>query len=224
MKSRGKIAQKMKQSQFRHIQRELRRLLKRSAPNCSNNRTLTLDIGPVGICALDCDVCDVRFKDRAPACPDWTVRHEKEQIKTSLKEFFKTSTVEEIAVRFPDVATLLWALAEDAEEARSTPLIPEATSLGFFGTRVWVDTAEDLDALEESLKPVITRLEVLKTVAALLEVSEESAAEALSDMKEHWKGKAGLEGELADALERVGELERAVVKAPLSWWRRLWPF
>jgi hypothetical protein len=245
MRTRGQIAQKMKQVQFRALKRELGRLLKRSAPNCSNNRVLDLDIGPVGLCSLDCKVCDVRFDDRAPECDDWEVRHEKEAIKESLKEFFRTRTVSEIAVRFPDVAALMWTLTEEGDY-QAGPLLTDAvkaTSVELFQVQLWADTEEEREEFERGLKPIVRRLEASKKAADLLEVDPEAVAEAIEDIKaelhdvrESWNEQLAesdalrrevtrLSAELEVSEERVDDLkrERAEIQA-IPWWRRLWPF
>jgi hypothetical protein len=169
MRTKGQIAQKIKQAQFRHVQKELKRLLKRSAPNCKKNRSMELEFGPVGVCSLDCQVCDVRFHNRAPECEDWELRHSKDEIKESLKEFFRTRAVPEIAVRFPDVAALLWALADDADPQQG-PLMVGIPATTFFGIPVWVDTEEDHVQLKAAVAPILRYSVVLGALCETLEI------------------------------------------------------
>ena len=206
MKTRGQIAQKFKQAQYRHLKREIERLLKRTAPNCKNNRTLSLKIGPVGVCSLDCDVCDARFEDRAPECEDWDPRHEKDAIKASLKEFFQTRKVPEIAIRFPDVAALLWVLADDEEDPQAGPLIPQGVSVTLSGVQVWVDSEE----------------EVRQVSQAVVDLAQKYAAE-----REPGDAAAEKDKEIEHLLSRVRVLEDEVVTAlpeKTTWWRRWLPW
>jgi len=206
MKTRGQIAQKFKQAQYRHIKREIGRLLKRTAPNCKNNRTLSLKIGPVGVCSLDCDVCDARFEDRAPECEEWDPRHEKGEIKASLKEFFQTRKVPEIAVRFPDVAALLWVLADDEEDPQAGPLLPQGVSLTLGGAEVWVDSEE----------------EVTQVSQAVVSLAKKYAADMPSESDSKEKDE-----EIDYLRSRVRVLEQdAVAELPekMTWWRRWLPW
>jgi len=205
MKSKGQVAQKFKQAQFRHLKKELGRLLKRQAPNCKNNRVLALDIGPVGICSLDCQVCDVRFHDRAPDCEDWEPRHQKEEIKQSLKDFFQKKTVPEIAVRFPDVAALLWVLAEEKEDdPQAGPLLPTRDVLG---VEVLV---EEAGQMEEAVQRE-TRSLVDAAVGPVLFQVEDLTQQVRALTEER------------DALREMGNLA-ALSEAEIPWWKRWLPW
>lgn len=197
MKTPGQVAQKMKQAQYRHIKREIESLLKKTPPNCKSNRTLDLDIGPVGVCALDCEVCDLRFENRAPGCEKWEARHRKGEIKASLKDFFKTRTRAEIAVRFPDVAALLWVISE--EEAANPPvLLEEVCDL------LGVESGDLLGHLSE------------------LQGELERAREKEEEVQTYAQEAERLRGQLeALLLEPVEEPE---VPAPVPWWRRWLPW
>ncbi len=129
MKKAGEVGQKLKQVKFRHIKRELDKLLQTKSVNCrfnyflktgskNENKLLSLLGGGVYICKcpdLDSRICDSRLEDADAAqnCSFFSLRHDKEKIKDSLKEFFKDRSVSEIAIRFPDVASLLWVLEDD---------------------------------------------------------------------------------------------------------------
>lgn len=132
MKTSGEVGQKLKQVKFRHIKRELEKLLETKSVNCrfnyflkpgtqNDNKLINLLGGGVHICKcpdLDSRICDNRLedKDNATTCPYFSLRHDKEKIKESLKEFFKGRSISEIAIRFPDVASLLWVLEDDDYE------------------------------------------------------------------------------------------------------------
>ncbi len=129
MKTTGEVSQKLKQLKFRHIKRELERLLETKTQNCrfnyflkpaseSHNKLLNLLGGGVHICKcpdLSDRICDSRIEDKdiAEDCPYFSLRHDKEKIKNSLKEFFKQRDISQIAIRFPDVSSLLWVLDDD---------------------------------------------------------------------------------------------------------------
>lgn len=118
MKTSGQVAQKMKQARFRHLKRELENLLKVAPRNCIHNTPIKTHRGYVGVCALDVETCDSEVKDRSKGCSDFEAPRTKEEIKTSLKKFFETGTIPEIAVRFTDVAALLWVLSDEDETFR----------------------------------------------------------------------------------------------------------
>jgi len=89
--------------------------------NKNINNLISLLSGGVYICKcpdLESRICDARLedKDAATTCPYFSLRHDKDKIKESLKEHFKGRTVSEIAIRFPDVASLLWVLEDDDYE------------------------------------------------------------------------------------------------------------
>ena len=248
MKTRGQVAQKFKQVRWRHVKREVRRLLRRSAPNCVNNRNLDLDIGPVGVCVLDCNVCDARFEDRAEGCSEFLPSHTKEEVKASLQEFFRERTVPEIAVRFPDVAALLWVLLEEGgEDPQSGPLLPHALADTLLGVPVWFDSEAERGLLHKALGSYLADHETVSALSALLETDDSSVVAAFQGDREEWESKleaVAEEGEakdrklekLAEALaEEVSEAEalretlselrgRTTAMNSRPWWRSLWPF
>jgi hypothetical protein len=249
MKTRGQVAQKFKQTKFRHIKREIRRLLKQTAPNCQNNRTLDLDLGPVGVCALDCEICDARCGDRAPDCADWIPRYDAEEAKESLRNFFQTRSVAEISVRFPDVAALLWVLIEDgADDPQEAPLFPGGLPTDeFFGVQVWVDSDEELETLREGSKPYLVAHEVVRMLtqelgekpedllvkARNLQEDLDRAGAEIAGLKQKTgdlEGKVSvLEGEVQIKSEEIQKLltrleSPTTISESRSWWRSLWPF
>jgi len=129
MKTDGEIKQRLKQIRFRTIKKEIENLLKRTASNCRFNyllkpqgqdTTQLCDMLEGGVYICKCPdynthICDTRFSQEDPAvkCPYFDTRHNKDLIKQSLSGFFDNAPVEEILVRFPQIATLLWVLQED---------------------------------------------------------------------------------------------------------------
>ncbi len=151
MKSAGQIFQKMKQARFRHVKKEVEGLLKQTSKNCTNCALVDYPNHPVGICKLDFQVCDSRLKDRADTCGKFTPAHGKEEVKQSLQDFFNLRSVHEIAVRFPDVAALLWVLdGETPEGEEISPsksreeYFPGGVLAGtFYGIQIWVNSEQD---------------------------------------------------------------------------------
>lgn len=151
MKSAGQIFQKLKQARFRHIKKEVEGLLKQSSKNCVNHTLVDYPNNPVGICKLDFQVCDSRLRDRADTCGNFSPAHSKEEVKQSLQDFFSRRSVHEIAVRFPDVAALLWVLEGEVLEDEQTPR-PESGEEYFpggilagnlHGKQIWVNSEQD---------------------------------------------------------------------------------
>ena len=232
MRTPGEVAQKLKQVRYRHLKKELKRLLKQTARTCKHNTLVETRGGESGICTLDCKACDT-WLDRSSDCGKWEPRHTAEEIKESLKEFFKTRPVHEVAVRFPDVAALLWMLA-DEDDPQAGPLIPNAVpTTTLYGIELWVDTREELEILEDLAKEyerdrkVVEELEgVLKTEPSHLVKSvqdlltyKNAAMEEADEFREEFK-KA--EKKIAE-LEKNEALREEVVVAP-SGWRRWVPW
>ena len=146
MKSAGQIYQKLKQARFRHIKKEVEALLKKTSRNCSHFSPLPELPNPLGICKLDYRVCG---KERSANCEDFAHLHGREAIKGSLQEFFSKRDIADIAVRFPDVAALLWVLEgetfeDDPHEGDDEDYVSGSVLVGtFYGLQVWVNTERD---------------------------------------------------------------------------------
>jgi hypothetical protein len=243
MKTVGQIAQKLKQAQFRHVKREVRRLMKTAPENCTSNRTLTLDMGPVGVCSLDCQVCDLRFEDRSATCDLFEQKHAADEVKASLREFFKIRLTSEIAVRFPDVAALRWAMQEEEEEGSDWVIRQIATLLG---TPVYALTGDEdgeeleaiLSTLQEGLRASEDRnmrkqaeldrqeveLDRQKAELGQQKAEMDLLRGLLSPGKEEWEPGTPWPEEDTDEVDydEVFEVDEYVNHNP--WWRRLWPF
>lgn len=105
MKTEGAIQQKLKQVRFRHLQRELEARLSEEPGNCKH-------LTEQGACKVHNAPCGQKAH-RPPTCGVFENANEKEELKTSMKEFFSTRPAAEIAARFPDVAALMWVLDGD---------------------------------------------------------------------------------------------------------------
>lgn len=148
MRTEGQIHHKLQQAQYRHLKKELSRLLRRSPGNCVFNRQTLLPLGKVGVCSKDCQTCDPVINDRSVECPLYELAHDKDALKESLTTFFRERTVPEIAIRFPDVAALLWVLVGE-DSAQRGALISDAIPVTtLYGIPLWVDTQAEVLELE----------------------------------------------------------------------------
>lgn len=251
MKSKGQILQKIKQASYRHLKRELSRLLSQRSFNCQNNRLVKLpqEIGEIRVCALDCQICDPASDDRAKSCGLFEPKHDKDEIRESLKRFFLERPVNELAVRFPDVAALLWTILDDSDPQRGDLLPDACPTHSLFGVPLWVDKEEDLQGVREYLERLSRDHESIKSIRlmlneALLEEEEGSedfdpayrVRELLRDYKEEQERSSRLasqvrELEIAvsnlisdrDTLNRIEVRRRGDSDVnSRSWWARLW--
>ncbi len=149
MRTSGQVFQKLKQARFRHVKKEVEALLRKSSKNCTNNVLVSGAGEPLWVCRLDYQACGGKALDRADTCGSFAQAHGKDAVKKSLQDFFATRSLPEIAVRFPDVAALLWVLEgevpeEEAALEYSEDYLPGSVLAGEFqGLRVWVDSTED---------------------------------------------------------------------------------
>lgn len=208
MKGEGQISQKAKQLRFRHLKRELDRLLAQTSRNCEYNTLVTGLSGTLGVCRLDCKTCDPNVTDRADSCGSFKALLEKDKIKESLKTFFETRPPEEIAVRFPDVAALQWVL--DPGEGSLFPA-PVAT---LFGVPVWVETEDELkemrrifSELEKTQEGLLRDQERLLQIGVLLDSRGEEVIPALQKkMSELNSQSLALEDERKTSTEKTVQI------------------
>ena len=118
MKTEGQIRHKLQQVTFRHLQRAVRTALSRRPENCVYNGAVDLPTGEVHYCklietregtALPCDEAFGGIK-QAGECPTFACKHTKEDVRGEFTTFLQTSDVATIALKYPDVAALLWAM------------------------------------------------------------------------------------------------------------------
>lgn len=119
MKSEGAIRHKIKQVRFRYLKRAIEENLARRPENCTHNSPID---GSVRICFAQLDVgarsgvvCDERFDGcgRAATCPMFAAARTKDEIKAGFYRDLDTMTFPEIAYNYPDMAALLWVLADE---------------------------------------------------------------------------------------------------------------
>ena len=170
MRTSGQVAQKLKQVRFRHLKKEMSRLLKVSCWNCKNISPVTVQGGgKLGVCKLDFKTCDPSVQDRSESCGVFEPIHTPEEIKESLQEFFHTRQVHEIAVRYPDVAALLWVLLDGEEGSpQEGPLLTGVQVGTFFGTEIWTDTPEEAFNLTREISVLLEKARIPGEIAGLL--------------------------------------------------------
>ena len=214
MRPRGQIHQKLKQVRFRHLKKELSRLLRRAPTNCEHNQ----QVGPdkLGVCSLDCKVCDGQQGDRAPQCAVFSPRYEKEGVKDSLNAFFDNRPIHEISVLFPDLAALAWVLRDEGLE-EIEPLTDQEL-LHLDGVPLWADTPEQREILKENLGFLQARSDALDSLAERLscDVDLESIWDELRERETNQEVRIkqtelNLERAL-EQLEVVREANQAIVK------------
>lgn len=239
MRTPGQIAHKLQQAAFRHRKRELIRLLAVKPQNCAYNATVKTAGGTVGVCRLDCKTCDPSVHDRTEGCASFKLGHPAaEEIKASLTEFFRTAPVEEIAIRYPDVAALIWAL-DDPEKPERGRLIPDASpTTSLWGIDLWVDTKEELEALSEIGRTYEEERALLGALGRALGVDSTELPAALKTLQERLQALleevASKTAEVAEALSAKEAAERRakmaedraaeLVPAPSGWFNWRWPW
>jgi hypothetical protein len=124
MKTEGQVRQKFKQVCYRHRKKLLEKSLSRVPDNCAHNRQL--DVGgtrPVGFCSLLIEdpgewqglVCDVhRDPELAKTCPKFRPPIETDDIKAAFKALVEDPERGLLALKYPDIAALLWVLDDVA--------------------------------------------------------------------------------------------------------------
>lgn len=123
MKSEGAIRHKIKQVRFRYLKRFIQESLDRKPENCAHNAPLDgSGDEAVRVCFAQIDpvsrrgvVCDDRFGgcDRASACAMFTPARTKSDVKAAFYADLDGMTFPEIAYNYPDMAALLWVLADE---------------------------------------------------------------------------------------------------------------
>lgn len=211
MKSAGQTFQKMKQVRYRHIKREIEGLLRKTPRNCANNSQLQTKSGSLGVCKLDCQLCDEQANDRFETCEDFSPSHSREEVKASLQNFFSSRSIPEISVRYPDVAALLWVLEGEDLEGEKIPedredYFPGSVFVGeYSGAKVWADSEEEarsirtfhanlhadaieqqrtIQTLKEELSQFSSLISSLKEENQRLRDSQSQSAQTLNMLKE----------------------------------------
>jgi len=123
VKSEGAIRHKIKQVRFRYLKRSIEEGLDRRPHNCRHNAIMDgagdaavrLCLAQVDAQARTITVCDERFGgcERAAACPLFTPTHTKEGLKANFYRDLEAMSFPEIAYNYPDMAALLWVLADE---------------------------------------------------------------------------------------------------------------
>ena len=206
MKTSGEILQKLKQVKFRHLKRELSKRLRQEPSNCKNNVLVNTPTGQVGVCKIDLQSCDPRFSNRADSCGAFEPLYEKEELKESLVEFFLSRPIHNIAIRFPDVAALLWVVAEDD----TVDLSLDVEDMTLFSIPVWLENPED----KKRLRSEVVRLE--ESIQILRGERDEEIS-----VSENLRRKVGaLEAQKADLEEKL-RLLREIPAPKVGWLKKV---
>jgi len=123
LKSEGAIRHKIKQVRFRYLKRAIEESLVKRPENCVHNAPIEgSGDEPVRICFAQIDhvarrgvVCDARFGgcERAASCSLFTPARTKDAVKSEFYGDLESMSFPEIAYNYPDMAALLWVLADD---------------------------------------------------------------------------------------------------------------
>ena len=127
MKTEGAIRHKLKQVRFRYLKQCIEAALERRPENCTHNGATegVPASDTVRVCFAQIDVpgrkvvlCDERFGGcaRAEACPSFTSRHDKANVKEEFYAELEWMSFPEIAYNYPDMAALLWVIADEGLE------------------------------------------------------------------------------------------------------------
>lgn len=189
MKSAGQTYQKMKQARFRHVKREIDNLLKQTPRNCANNSQAKTSTGILGVCKIDCQTCDAQVNDRSGACGEFTQIHGREDVKKSLQDFFFSRTIPEIAIRYPDVAALLWVLDGEELEGEEIPegredYFPGSILVGTYcGVKLWVDSDAEAKNISASIQSLTNLQEIVPLQRNEIETLKGSLSDAFSQVQ-----------------------------------------
>tara|TARA_Y100000310_G_scaffold194587_1_gene194566 strand:+ start:315 stop:743 length:429 start_codon:yes stop_codon:yes gene_type:complete len=68
---------------------------------------------------------------------------EVKRVKHTVRQFFETAPLHEVAARYPDVAALLWVLGDNVDTRKTNDLVPNGTLVGSMGgVMLWADDEE----------------------------------------------------------------------------------
>jgi hypothetical protein len=124
VKSEGAIRHKISQIQYRHLKRRLKQSLRVAPSNCVHNlKAVAPDGTEYGICSLGMrddpewqpTFCDEEMDkgERARNCEYFCLKHTKESVKQDFYDELAGMSLVEIAVNYPDLAPLVWALEDE---------------------------------------------------------------------------------------------------------------
>lgn len=127
MKTEGAIRHKLKQVRFRYLKQRIEAALDRRPENCAHNGSLEGAVASdtVRVCFAQIDVparkvvlCDERFGGcaRAEGCSLFDARQSKADVKFEFYSELEGMSFPEIAYNYPDMAALLWVLADEGLE------------------------------------------------------------------------------------------------------------
>lgn len=213
MKTEGEVHHKLQQVRFRHLKKELEARLAQDPANCRNWTNLSM-------CQLQNIPCS-RKPNNALTCGVFELANDKDALKNEMKEFFRTRPAAEIAVRFPDVAALMWVLdgsvpaevfLEEFREEELKANLAKAEAL----------LEERAAALEEATSALTaSKDENVRLKAALYDDEALSFTAITTGLKDQERDRSLL---LQGYVEEVAKLRNqcAVIEPPTPWYLALY--
>lgn len=200
MKSAGAIRHQLKQVSFRYLKKLVEAKLKVRPHNCTFNeeirhpKVIAEDGPPLRVCIFpDLDqpdrVCDALWGgvEKAKECPFFQPNATKDEIKDEFKDWLATSTLAEVASKYPDMAALLWVLQDEAPDREVE--IPEDEDWEAEDTEeeytVTINGVVLRAASSEEAKKVLTELEGIKLALDTSLGKHKQDREALESQSNH---------------------------------------
>lgn len=200
MKTEGEVHRKLQQVRFRHLKKELEARLAQDPANCSFWRNEST-------CIIQVNAPCHRQPNNALTCGLFELEKSKERLKDELKDFFRNRPAAEIAVRFPDVAALMWVLDG------STP--PDSFFDEFREEELNSQLAAVRKELEETEKALsITKDDNTRLKAALYDREARSFTAIAKDQE---RERADLVQGYAEEIAKLRQ-ERTEVALPTPWY------
>lgn len=135
MKRESEIRRKVSQVAYRHLKHALEDNFRKVPDGCFHQTRELMDDGAtIGLCGLawhdrhfGLPLCDSRFQSSsiiASGCPKWTPKRTKLEVRDAFRLLLASGRVA-VAVKYPDLAALHWALDEDDILGLLTDDLPE---------------------------------------------------------------------------------------------------
>jgi hypothetical protein len=129
MKKQGAIKHKLKQVKFRLLQKAIRNGLSKKPCNCKYSGEVKGSANDplFYVCLQDADtpkqwdglICDPSVPNTCPFFKSFKTEEEiKDEFTKEFDEIINEGDMGKIAGRYPDVAALLWVLADEVEETQ----------------------------------------------------------------------------------------------------------
>ena len=129
MKKQGAVKKKLKQVKFRLIQKAIRNGISKKPCNCTHSGQVKGNANDplFYVCLQDADkpkmwdgvICDPSVPNNCPFFkPHKTEQEIKEEFELEFDAVINSGDMGKIASKYPDVAALLWVLADDIDNSQ----------------------------------------------------------------------------------------------------------